>query len=87
MYAVDIEEIKTVDVAEKTRGCVKRFGQHSLTVQCLSYSPLTVKSQTSAFYARFIYVAYPGIFFFGRVQQIQSRIEGRENGDLGAVAP
>jgi hypothetical protein len=25
--------------------------------------------------------------FFGEVQQIQLRIEGRENGDLGAVAP
>jgi hypothetical protein len=42
-------------------------------------------------------VAYPGIFFraegvtpgifFEGVQQIQLRIEGRENGDLGAVAP
>jgi hypothetical protein len=42
-------------------------------------------------------VAYPGIFFGGLhqeiffvvvgVQQIQLRIEGRENGDLGAVAP
>jgi hypothetical protein len=33
-------------------------------------------------------VAYAGIFFrAGRVQQIQLRIEGRENGDLGAVAP
>jgi hypothetical protein len=31
-------------------------------------------------------VAYPGIFF-GGVQQIQLRTEGRENGDLGAVAP
>jgi hypothetical protein len=34
-------------------------------------------------------VAYPGIFFGGggAVQQIQLRTEGRENGDLGAVAP
>jgi hypothetical protein len=32
-------------------------------------------------------VAYPGIFFGGRGQQIQLRTEGRENGDLGAVAP
>jgi hypothetical protein len=32
-------------------------------------------------------VAYPGIFFGGEVQQIQLRIEGRENGDLGTVAP
>jgi hypothetical protein len=43
-------------------------------------------------------VAYPGFlpgegggfapeFFFGGVQQIQLRIEGKENGDLGAVAP
>ena len=32
-------------------------------------------------------VAYPGIFFGGGVQQIQLRTEGRENGDLGAVAP
>jgi hypothetical protein len=31
-------------------------------------------------------VAYPG-FFFGGVQQIQFRIEGSENGTLGAVAP
>jgi hypothetical protein len=31
-------------------------------------------------------VAYPGIFF-GVVQQIKLRIEGRENGDLGAVTP
>jgi hypothetical protein len=31
-------------------------------------------------------VAYPGIFF-GGVQQIQLRTEGRENGDLGAVVP
>jgi hypothetical protein len=31
-------------------------------------------------------VAYPGIFFEG-VQQIEFRIEGREIGDLGAVAP
>jgi hypothetical protein len=31
-------------------------------------------------------VAYPGIFF-GEVQQIQLRTEGRENGNLGAVAP
>jgi hypothetical protein len=26
-------------------------------------------------------------FFSGEVQQIQLRIEGRENGDLGEVAP
>jgi hypothetical protein len=33
-------------------------------------------------------VAYPGFFFWGGgVQQIQLRTEGRENGDLGAVAP
>jgi hypothetical protein len=43
-------------------------------------------------------VAYPGFFFLGGggvtpgiffegVQQIQLRIEGRENGDLGVVAP
>jgi len=33
-------------------------------------------------------VAYPGILFGGRgIQQIQLRTEGRENGDLGAVAP
>jgi hypothetical protein len=33
-------------------------------------------------------VAYPGILFGGKgFQQIQWRIEGRENGDLGAVAP
>jgi hypothetical protein len=34
-------------------------------------------------------VAYPG-FFFGRgrgIQKIQLRTEGRENGDLRAVAP
>jgi hypothetical protein len=31
-------------------------------------------------------VAYAGILF-GGVQQIHLRIEGRENGDLGAVAP
>jgi len=32
-------------------------------------------------------VAYPGILFGGRVQQIQLRTEDRENRDLGAVAP
>jgi hypothetical protein len=33
-------------------------------------------------------VAYPGIFSEGGgVQQIQLRIEGRENEDLGALAP
>jgi hypothetical protein len=43
-------------------------------------------------------VAYPGIFFrrvgglrqdffFGGVQQIQLKTEGRENGDLEALAP
>jgi hypothetical protein len=34
-------------------------------------------------------VAYPGIFFgvWVGVQQIQLRTEGKENGDLGAVAP
>jgi hypothetical protein len=32
-------------------------------------------------------VAYPGFFFWAGVQQIQLRTEGRENGDLGAVAP
>jgi hypothetical protein len=32
-------------------------------------------------------VACAGIFFQGRVQQIQLTTEGRENGDLGAVAP
>jgi hypothetical protein len=31
-------------------------------------------------------VAYPGILF-GGVQQIQLMTEGKENGDLGAVAP
>jgi hypothetical protein len=31
-------------------------------------------------------VAYPG-FFFGGIKQIQLRTEGRQNGDLGAVAP
>jgi hypothetical protein len=35
-----------------------------------------------------ITVAYPGFFSGGGgVQQIQLRTEGRENGDLGAVAP
>jgi hypothetical protein len=33
-----------------------------------------------------ITVANPGIFF-GGVQQIQLRLEGRETGDLGAVTP
>jgi hypothetical protein len=32
-------------------------------------------------------VAYPGIFFLEGVQQIQLRTQGRENRDLGAVAP
>ena len=32
-------------------------------------------------------VAYPGNLFLGEVQQIQLRIEDRENGGLGAVAP
>jgi hypothetical protein len=32
-------------------------------------------------------VTYPGFFRGGCVQQIQLRTEGRENGDLGAVAP
>jgi len=32
-------------------------------------------------------VAYPGILLGGGVQQIQLRAEGRQNGDLGAVAP
>ena len=32
-------------------------------------------------------VVYPGILFWGGVQQIQLRTEDRENGDLGAVAP
>jgi hypothetical protein len=37
---------------------------------------------------RFASVAYPGFFFRGGdVQQIQLRTEGRENGNLGAVAP
>jgi hypothetical protein len=35
----------------------------------------------------FISVAYPDIFSGVGVQQIQLRTEGRENGDLGAVAP
>jgi hypothetical protein len=37
-------------------------------------------------YKKLLSVAYPGILFRG-VQQIQLRTEGRENGDLGAVAP
>jgi hypothetical protein len=32
-------------------------------------------------------VAYPGILRAGGVQQIQLETEGKENGDLGAVAP
>jgi hypothetical protein len=34
-------------------------------------------------------VAYPGFFFLGggRVKKIQLKTEGRENRDLGAVAP
>ena len=33
-------------------------------------------------------MAYPGILFGGKGdQQIQLRIENRENGDLGTVAP
>jgi hypothetical protein len=28
-----------------------------------------------------------GFFFGGKVQQIQLKTEGREDGDLGAVAP
>ena len=38
----------------------------------------------------FMAVAYPGIFFGGgggKVQQIQLRTEGRENGDLGGGSP
>jgi len=31
-------------------------------------------------------VGYPGILF-GGIQEIQLRTDGRENGDLGAVAP
>jgi hypothetical protein len=34
-----------------------------------------------------VYSGVPRNFFRGGVQQIQLRIEGRENGDLGAVAP
>jgi hypothetical protein len=36
---------------------------------------------------RMVSVAYPGILLGGGVQQIQLRREGRENRDLGAVAP
>jgi hypothetical protein len=34
-----------------------------------------------------LYSSLPRIFFRGGVQQIQLRTEGRQNGDLGAVAP
>jgi hypothetical protein len=44
----------------------------------------SINSHTLSVYMRA--VAHPGIFS-GGVQQIQLRTEGRENGDLGAVAP
>jgi hypothetical protein len=34
-----------------------------------------------------LYSGVPRNFFGGGAQQIQLRIEGRENGDLGMVAP
>jgi hypothetical protein len=51
------------------------------------FAPI-IRSTTAAYSHRLCSVAYPEIFFGGGgVQQIQLRTEGRENMDLGAVAP
>jgi hypothetical protein len=58
------------------------------TGQIFENSELSPFMKIPALEAEFHAVTYPGIFFSGwGVQQIQLRIEGRENGDLGAVAP
>jgi len=44
-------------------------------------------SETKSTQLRIHSVAYPGILFWGGVQQIQLRTEDRENGDMGTVAP
>jgi hypothetical protein len=63
---------------------------------CDMNSSYTTDTLTSATFRIYKPVAYPGIFsggggvtpgIFSRGQQIQLRTEGRENGDLGAVAP
>ena len=47
----------------------------------------TLKSTPSLAICHDQSVAYRGILFGGRVQQIQLRTEDREDGDLGTVAP
>jgi hypothetical protein len=55
----------------------------------------TVRRRIIALFLQDKAVAYPEIFsgegfarnFFRGVQQIQLRTEGRENGDLGTIAP
>ena len=51
-------------------------------------------NSNSSFFKGVYFVCTPAVisgiprnFFRGEVQQIQLRTEGRENGDLGAVAP
>jgi hypothetical protein len=68
----------------------------SVTVS-VSLQNLLVGTETLILFQKNIQTgAYPGFFFgggfytinfFRGVQQIQLRIESRENGDLGAVAP
>jgi hypothetical protein len=61
------------------RACYGPFALHSWFDQLIIYGEVCKLESQS--------VAYPGIFFRVAGSQIQLRTEGRENGDLRAVAP
>jgi hypothetical protein len=74
----------------RPRGRYEFFGSRKNTLSLTGIELLLLDSSSA--------VAYPGIFFggggggyarniFRGIQQIQLRTEGRENGDLGTVAP
>jgi hypothetical protein len=50
-------------------------------------STLTIHFEEAEYTHQMEPMSYTGTLFRGGVQQIQLRIEDRENGDLGAVAP
>ena len=65
-----------------------RFQAHAFGIRRGEFALGRFSSECLGFPASLSSVAYPGILFVGMgVQQIQLRTEGRENGDLGAVAP
>jgi hypothetical protein len=66
--------------------CPSQFSCHAVKILTNIFLILWMVGHKKRVWYLWLTVAYSGILF-GGVQQINLRTEGRQNGDLGAVAP